>query len=142
MKIQQISLFAENKPGHISAPIRLLAQEGVDLRALYLADTQDYGILLLIVADWQKAAALLEAHGFVVKVTEVLAVEVADRPGGMADILDALVGSGVNIEYMYAFPYVRGDKAVLIFRFNDPDAAIERLQAAGINLVASEELLK
>jgi hypothetical protein len=142
MKIQQISLFAENKPGHISAPIRLLAQEGVDLRALYLADTQDYGILRLIVADWQKAAALLEAHGFVVKVTEVLAVEVADRPGGMADILDALVGSGVNIEYMYAFPYVRGDKAVLIFRFNDPDAAIERLQAAGINLVASEELLK
>jgi hypothetical protein len=142
MKIHQISLFAENKPGHISAPIRLLAQEGVDLRALYLADTQDYGILRLIVADWQKAAALLEAHGFVVKVTEVLAVEVADRPGGMADILDALVGSGVNIEYMYAFPYVRGDKAVLIFRFNDPDAAIERLQAAGINLVASEELLK
>jgi hypothetical protein len=142
MKIQQISLFAENKPGHISAPIRLLAQEGVDLRALYLADTQDYGILRLIVADWQKAAALLEAHGFVVKVTEVLAVEVADRPGGMADILDALVGSGVNIEYMYAFPYVRGDKAVLIFRFNDPDAAIERLQSAGINLVASEELLK
>lgn len=142
MKIQQISLFAENKPGHISAPIRLLAQEGVDLRALYLADTQDYGILRLIVADWQKAAALLEAHGFVVKVTEVLAVEVADRPGGMADILDALIGSGVNIEYMYAFPYVRGDKAVLIFRFNDPDAAIERLQSAGINLVASEELLK
>jgi hypothetical protein len=142
MKIQQISLFAENKPGHISSPIRLLAREGVDIRALYLADTQDYGILRLIVADWQKAAALLEAHGFVAKVTEVLAVEVPDGPGGLADILDALVGSGVNIEYMYAFPYVRGDRAILIFRFNDPDAAIERLQTAGINLVASEELLK
>jgi hypothetical protein len=142
MKIQQISLFAENKPGHISSPIRLLAREGVDIRALYLADTQDYGILRLIVADWKKAAALLEAHGFVAKVTEVLAVEVPDGPGGLADILDALVGSGVNIEYMYAFPYVRGDRAILIFRFNDPDAAIERLQAAGINLVASEELLK
>jgi hypothetical protein len=142
MKIHQISLFAENKPGHISAPARLLAKEGIDIRALYLADTQDYGILRLIVADWQKAAALLEAQGFVVKVTEVLAVEVADHPGGLADVLGALDGSGINIEYMYAFPYVRGDQAILIFRFNDPDAAIERLQTAGINLVASEELLK
>jgi hypothetical protein len=142
MKIHQISLFAENKPGHISAPARLLAKEGIDIRALYLADTQDYGILRLIVADWQKAAGLLEAQGFVVKVTEVLAVEVADRPGGLADVLGALDGSGINIEYMYAFPYFRGDQAILIFRFNDPDAAIERLQSAGINLVASEELLK
>ena len=142
MKIHQISLFAENKPGHISAPARLLAKEGIDIRALYLADTQDYGILRLIVADWQKAAALLEAQGFVVKVTEVLAVEVADHPGGLADVLGALDGSGINIEYMYAFPYVRGDQAILIFRFNDPDAAIARLLSAGINLVASEELLK
>jgi hypothetical protein len=142
MKIHQISLFAENKPGHISAPARLLAKEGIDIRALYLADTQEYGILRLIVADWQKAAALLEAQGFVVKVTEVLAVEVADRPGGLADVLGALDGSGVNIEYMYAFPYVRGDQAILIFRFNDPDAAIERLQTAGIGLVAGDELLK
>ena len=142
MKIHQISLFAENKPGHISAPARLLAKEGIDIRALYLADTQDYGILRLIVADWKKAAGLLEAQGFVVKVTEVLAVEVPDHPGGLADVLGALDGSGINIEYMYAFPYVRGDQAILIFRFNDPDAAIERLQTAGINLVASEELLK
>jgi hypothetical protein len=142
MKIQQISLFAENKPGHISAPARLLATEGINIRALYLADTQEYGILRLIVADWQRAAALLEAHGFIAKVTEVLAVEVPDRPGGLADVLDALQGTGINIEYMYAFPYMRGDQAIIIFRFNDPDAAIERLQAAGINLVASEELLK
>jgi hypothetical protein len=142
MKIHQISLFAENKPGHISAPARLLAKEGIDIRALYLADTQEYGILRLIVADWQKAAALLEAQEFVVKVTEVLAVEVADRPGGLADVLGALDGSGINIEYMYAFPYVRGDQAILIFRFNDPDAAIERLQSAGIGLVAGDELLK
>ena len=142
MKIQQISLFAENKPGHISAPARLLATEGINIRALYLADTQEYGILRLIVADWQRAAGLLEAHGFIVKVTEVLAVEVPDRPGGLADVLEALQGSGINIEYMYAFPYMRGDQAIIIFRFNDPDAAIERLQTAGINLVASEELLK
>ena len=110
MKIHQISLFAENKPGHITAPARLLAQEGIDIRALSLADTQQFGIVRMIVSDWQKAAALLEAHGFVVKVTEVLAVEVPDHPGGMADVLGALDGSGINIEYMYAFPYPRGDR--------------------------------
>ena len=142
MKIHQISLFAENKPGHISAPARLLAQEGIDIRALFLADSQHFGIVRMIVSDWQKAAALLEAHGFVVKVTEVLAVEVPDHPGGLADVLGALDGSGINIEYMYAFPYPRGDQAILIFRFADPDAAIAQLQAAGINLLASDELLK
>ena len=141
MKIHQISLFAENKPGHISAPARLLAQEGIDIRALFLADSQHFGIVRMIVSDWQKAAAVFEAHGFVVKVTEVLAVEVPDHPGGLADVLGALDGSGINIEYMYAFPYPRGDQAILIFRFADPDAAIEQLQTAGINLLASDELL-
>ena len=142
MKINQISLFAENKPGHISAPARLLAQEGIDIRALFLADSQHFGIVRMIVSNWQKAAALFEAHGFVVKVTEVLAVEVPDHPGGLADVLGALDGSGINIEYMYAFPYPRGDQAILIFRFADPDAAIAQLQAAGITLLASDELLK
>ena len=142
MKIQQLSLFAENKPGHIAAPIRLLAQEGIDIRSLYLADTQQYGILRMIVSDWEKAAAILQSQGFTVKVTEVLAVEVADRPGGLADILEDLDGTGINIEYMYAFPNACDNRAILIFRFSDPDAAIARLQAAGVNLLPSDELLK
>jgi hypothetical protein len=142
MKIQQLSLFAENKPGHISAPIRQLAQEGINIRALFLADTEQYGIVRMIVSDWKKAAAILQAQGFSAKLTEVLAVEVADRPGGLADVLAALEGTAINIEYMYAYPYLRGNQAILIFRFNDPDAAIARLQAAGFNLLASEELLK
>jgi hypothetical protein len=142
MKIQQISLFAENKPGHIAASARLLAQENIDIRALFLADTQQYGILRMIVSDWEKAAKVFETHGFVVKVTEVLAVEVADRPGGLADVLGALDGTGINIEYMYAFPNLCGDQAILIFRFADPDVAIARLQTAGLNLLASSELLK
>ncbi len=141
MKIQQISLFAENKPGHIAAPARLLAQGGIDIRSLYLADTQQYGILRMIVSDWRKAAEILESNGFVAKTTEVLAVEVPDRPGGLAEVLGALEGTGINIEYMYAFP-VRGDEAILIFRFADPDAAIGLLQNADVNLLASEELLK
>ena len=142
MKIHQISLFAENKPGHIAAPARLLAQEGIDIRSMYLADTQQYGILRMIVSDWQKAARVLEEQGFVAKVTEVLAVEVPDRPGGLADVLTALDGTGINIEYMYGFPYPIGDEAILIFRFADPDAAIAHLQKAGINVLASGELLK
>jgi hypothetical protein len=141
MKIQQISLFAENKPGHISVPMRLLAQEGIDIRALSLADTEDYGILRMIVSDWRRAAEILQSNGFVAKVTEVLAVEVGDHPGALAGVLGALDETGVNIEYMYAFPYTRGDKAILIFRFDDPDAAIVRLQKAGINLLAGAELL-
>jgi hypothetical protein len=142
MKIQQLSLFVENKPGHVAAPVELLAREGVDIRALYLADTQNFGIVRMIVSDWRKAAALLEGRGFVVKMTEVLAVEVPDHPGGLADVLRALDGSGVNIEYMYAFPCMIGNQAILIFRFDDPDAAIARLQAKGINVVAGDELLK
>src|ERR1039457_2578520 len=134
MKIHQISLFAENKPGHIAAPIRLLETEGIDIRALYLADTEQYGIVRMIVSDWQKAATLLGEHGYTVKVTEVLAVEVLDHPGGLADVLGALDQTGINIEYMYAFPDTRAGKAILIFRFAGPDVAIERLQTAGISL--------
>ena len=141
MKIQQISMFVENKPGHLTAPARLLAEEGIDLRSLYLADTQQFGIVRMIVSDWQKAAQILETHGYAVKVTDVLAVEVADRPGGMTEILGALDGIGINIEYMYAFPWSRTNEAILIFRFADLDAAIARLQEAGINLVTHEELL-
>jgi hypothetical protein len=142
VKIKQVSLFAENKPGHIAAPIRLLAREGIDIRSLYLADTQQYGILRMIVSDWEKAAAILQSQGFTVKVTEVLAVEVADRPGGLAGILEDLDGTGINIEYMYAFPNACDNRAILIFRFSDPDAAIARLQAAGVNLLPRDELLK
>jgi hypothetical protein len=135
-------LIVENKPGHILAPVRLLAEAGIDLRSLYLADTETFGIVRMIVSEGQKAADLLEANGFVVKITEVLAVEVPDRPGGLAHLLGAMDGSGINIEYMYAFPNRCGGQAVMIFRFNDPDAAIAQLQKSGINLLTSDELLK
>lgn len=140
MKITQLSLFAENKPGHIVAPCRVLAEAGVNIRALSLADTQRFGILRMIVPDWRAAAKILEDAGFLVKATEVLAVEVTDRPGGLARVLEVLEGTSLNIEYMYAFPFARGAKAVLIFRFNDPDAALQRLQSAGISLIGQEEL--
>ena len=140
MKIQQLSVFAENKPGAIVAPCRLLAAEGIDIRALSLADTQRFGILRMIVSDWERARHLLAEAGCVVTITEVLALEVPDRPGGLAEILEIFEGSGVNIEYMYAFPFGRGEKAVLIFRFDHPDAAMERLRAHGINVLESAHL--
>ena len=142
MKIQQLSIFAENKPGHIAGPCRLLAENGVDIRALALADTQRFGILRLIVSDPAKATKVLEAAGHVVKTTEVLAIAVADKPGGLAQILAALEGSTVNIEYMYAFPFGHEGKAVLIFRFDDPDAAIKVLQSKGVPVLAGNVLLK
>ncbi len=142
MKIQQLSVFAENKPGHLAGPCRLLAEQGVDIRALALADTQKFGILRLIVSDPAKATRVLEAAGHVVKPTEVIAIAVADQPGGLAQVLTALEGTPVNIEYMYAFPFGHGGKAVLIFRFDDPDKAIEILQAKGVPVLAGDVLLK
>jgi hypothetical protein len=140
MKITQLSVFAENKPGQLIAPCRVLAEAGVNIRALSLADTQRFGILRLIVNDSVEARQALELAGFLVKSTEVVAIEVPDRPGGMAEILTVLEKSSVNIEYMYAFPFERGQNAVVIFRFDDPDAAIACLQKAGISLVAKQEL--
>jgi len=140
MKVTQLSVFAENKPGHILAPCRLLAKAGVDIRALSLADTQRFGILRLIVSDWQAASKLLEEAGFLVRATEVVAVEVPDHPGGLARVLSAFEGCDINIEYMYAFPFEREERAVLVFRFDNPDAAMERLREAGIAMVDREEL--
>jgi len=140
MKLHQLSVFSENKPGHVVEPCRLLAREGIDIRALALADTQRFGILRMIVSDWERAKSLLEASGAVVKVTEVLAVEVPDHPGGLADVLGVLEGAGLNIEYMYAFPFVRGEKAVLVFRFDKPDAAMALLAKNGVNVLGAGAL--
>lgn len=131
MKIHQISLFLENKPGHLNAICRTLADAQINIVTLSLADTQQFGIVRLIVEEWQKAKEILETAGYVVNVREVVAASVADRPGGMAEILDIIGKAGVNIEYMYAFTFRHGKEAVLVFRFDNPDRAIEALKAAG-----------
>ena len=140
MKIHQLSLFLENKPGRLSEPCRLLADAGINILTLSLADTQQFGILRLIVRDWQQAKTTLENAGFVVNITEVVATEVSDRPGGLADVLDIIEQGGINIEYMYAFTFRMEDKAVLVFRFNNPDAAVKLLQEKQINVISSVEL--
>ena len=140
MKIHQLSLFLENKPGRLSEPCRVLADAGINILTLSLADTQQFGIMRLIVRDWMKAKEVLEKAGFVVNITEVVATEVADKPGGLANVLAIMEGGGVNIEYMYAFTLRSGDKAVLVFRFDNPDAAIQLLKAKNINVVGGVEL--
>jgi hypothetical protein len=140
MKIHQLSLFLENEPGQLIEPCRTLARAGVDIRTLTLADTQQFGILRLIVSDWQAGAAALREAGYVTNITEVVAVEVPDRAGGLAELLEVLGGTEVNIEYMYAFTFGRQGKAVLIFRFDNPDRAIAHLQQTGISVVDSVEV--
>lgn len=140
MKIHQLSLFLENKPGRLIEPCRLLAGAGIDMRTLTLADTAQFGILRMIVSDWETARTLLNQAGFVANIVEVVAVEVPDRPGGLAEILELFQGIDINIEYMYAFPTGGIDRAVLIFRFDKPDDAIARLQSAGISVLESVEV--
>ena len=140
MKIKQLSLFLENKPGHLSAICQTLARSGINIVTLSLADTQQFGILRLIIQDWERAREVLETKGFVVNVTEVVATEVEDRPGGLSEVLKILDQARTNIEYMYAFTFGRQGKAVLIFRFDKPDDALARLQAAGVNVVDSVEV--
>ena len=142
MKLKQLSLFLENKPGALSRPVRILARAKFNILTLSIADTNQFGIMRLILRDWEKARKLLEKEGFVVKVTDMVAVEVADRPGGLAEVLDALEKGDVNVEFMYAFSEKRESKAVMVFRFDDPDNAIRVLKKCGINVVDSDLLLR
>jgi hypothetical protein len=140
MKVEQISVFLENKSGRLSEVTRILGEGGINVRALTLADTTDFGILRLIVNDNARALALLKEKGFTVGITPVVAVEVPDRPGGLADILDRLGRDNINVEYMYAFVEKRSDNAVVIFRFDELERAVAMLQAAGVTIIPGEKL--
>jgi hypothetical protein len=140
MKLKQLSLFLENKPGTLTAPCRLLHQAGLNILTLSLADTNEFGILRLVLRDWEKAKKVLEQGGCVVKVTEVVAIEVDDRPGGLAQILEAVEKAQLNVEYMYAFTLKKENKGMLVFRFDNPDEAIAALKQRHVNIVDSVEL--
>lgn len=127
MKIKQISIFLENKPGQLAAICRALAKADVNMAALSLADTTDFGIVRMIADDHEKGCAALAAAGFAVRQTEVVMVSVPDTPGGMADFMAKLDNAGINIEYSYAYGLGHGEKAVLIFRFSDNERACEVL---------------
>jgi|UniRef100_A0A7C3WSN4 hypothetical protein len=142
MKVEQISVFLENKAGRLAEVTRVLGEAGVNIRALSLADTTDFGILRLIVDKTEVAREVLKSKGFTVGKTDVVAIEVPDRPGGLASVLAVLARAGINVEYMYAFVQHSGKNAVIIFRFDNLDEAINLLQKEGIHIYKGEEVYK
>ena len=142
MKVEQISVFVENKPGRLEHVTRVLADADINIRALSLADTSDFGILRLILNDSDTAEKALQKEGFTVRRTRVVAVEVPDRPGGMHSISKALAGKNINVEYAYAFVERSGENAIIIFRFDDIDAGIQALIEAGFNVLPGEKITR
>jgi hypothetical protein len=140
MKVDQISIFLENKSGRLAEVTRVLGNAGINVRALSLADTSDFGILRLIVNDSAKAVDVLKKNQFTVSTTKVVAVEVSDRPGGLAHILDILQKENINVEYMYAFVERSSDNAVIIFRFDEIDKAIKTLTGKGITVLEDKKV--
>ncbi len=140
MKVEQISIFLENKPGALAEVTTILGEAGVNIRALSLADTKDFGILRLIVNDTEKAKEVLGKRGFTVRKTEVVAIEVPDRPGGLAEILRILAAAHINVEYLYAFVQQSGENALIIFRFDETDRAIKVLAEHNVKILEGEKV--
>ena len=140
MRIKQLSLFVENKSGSLHSVCKVLAENNISIRTLSLADTEQFGILRLLVKEWEEAKKILEKAGFIVKVTEVFAIPVEDRPGGLAGLLGILDQAGMNVEYMYAFTFGRNDRAVIVFRFEDPDKACKVLENSKIDVIKPIDL--
>jgi hypothetical protein len=140
MRVKQLSVFLENKGGRLADVLSVLATAGINMRALSLAETRDFGVLRIIVNDVEKAHAVLKDNGFTASETDVVAVEVPDRPGGLAAILGLLGAQNVSVEYMYAFVAKSGDKAIMIFRFDNPEQAAGVLQRGGVRILPGHEL--
>ncbi len=140
MKITQLSVFLENRAGRLAEIAATLGEIGVNIRAMSLADTTDFGVLRLIVNDTAKARQVLKDLGFAVRLTEVLAVEIPDRPGELGRLLRVIEQAGLNVEYVYGFVEKNSDNAILIFRFDDLDRAITAIQAKGIRILDDSRL--
>jgi hypothetical protein len=135
MEVVQISIFLENRSGELADVVDVLARTGIDVKAVTLADMADFGILRVIVEDAERARAVLKEAGFTVDKTRVIAVEVPDRPGGLADALRALRGRGINVEYMYSAARKNGERAIIVFRVDEVGKAIDALKEAGVTVL-------
>lgn len=140
MRAEQISVFLENKAGRLAEVTGILSDAKVNIRALALADTSDFGVLRLIVDNNETAVEALKNRGFTVGRTDVLAVEVEDRPGGLHSILDMLNEADINVEYMYAFVQHSGKNAVMIFRFDNIDEAVKVLEENNVKVINGSEV--
>lgn len=140
MTIKQLSIFVENKAGTVSNIAKSIADAGVSIRALSVADTQEFGILRLIVSDVEKAKDVLSENDCVVSVTKVIGVQIPDVPGGLSEVLALMSENGINIEYLYAFITISGKHAYVVLRVEDNEKAIDVLSKAGIKLVTQSDI--
>lgn len=140
MKIKQLSIFLENKEGRLWHALDTLATENINIRALSIADTSDFGILRIIVQDPEKAKKKLEDNSFIVKIKNIIAVELSDTPGGLAKVLKVLNDNNINLEYIYAFTHEKSEKAILLLQADDLDNLIKILQENDTKLVPSKEV--
>jgi hypothetical protein len=140
--LKQISLFLENKTGRLAQVCRAIAQDAINIRALSLAETKDFGILRMIVDDPDLAEDKLKARGFAVTITDVIGIKVPDQPGGLAGALEALEKEGVSVEYMYAFLGKSDDKAQVILRLTEIDRGIEAMKSQNLELLTPQEVYK
>lgn len=138
--VKQLSLFVENTPGSISKVCRILKDNNLSISTLSLADTSEFGILRLLIKDNCKAAQVLTDAGFVVKTADVLPLTVPNRAGGLSEIFDILDKHDLSVEYMYAFTAGNADKAIIVFRFEDPAAALQKISGEAVQLISAEEL--
>jgi len=142
MKLTQISVFLENRKGRLFDVTSLLGNHGINIRALTIAESPEFGILRMVVDRPKDAVDILKRKGFIAKLTDIVAVEVDDRPGGLARVLHALYNNSINVEYMYGFVEKFSDSALLVFRFDSPDKAIAVLKKNKINIVGTKNLGK
>lgn len=140
MTVKQISVFLENKPGRLADFTDVLSKNGIDMRALSLAEAEDFGIVRMIVDDVYNASTVLKDEGYVFSITKVLAVAIPDEPGGLSKVIRMLGDHEVNVEYMYAFTTRKAGVAYMIFRVEDNQKAIEVLKVNGIRPVCQDEL--
>lgn len=140
MTVKQISVFLENKPGSLAALTDILSANDIDMRALSLGETADFGILRLIVDDSYKAAFVLKEAGFICTVTSVLALAISDKPGSFAGAVKVLGEAGINMEYAYAFTGRKQGQAYMVLRVADNEAAVQKLTAAGFTLCTQDTL--
>ncbi len=140
MNVTQISVFLENRAGQLSNITRVLSENGVDLRAINIAETQDYGVLRIIPADAQKASSVLLENGFIMAMTPVIAVAVPDRPGGLNSLLEALSEENIGIEYMYSVFSMNSGEALMVLQVGEAEKVSEILSTKGFRTVAIEDI--
>ena len=140
MKIKQLSIFLQNKMGSLAKPLEVLTVADVNIRAMCMADTSEFGILRLVVDNPEKGKEALEQNNFLVKMTEIIGVEMNDSPGGLTSVLKTIRDNNIDLEYLYAFTHDKADKAILLLHAEDIDKLIEVLENNNITIVKSEEV--